>query len=216
MTQMSGETHYVEKNISTALDHVEAGLGGGASSTSVSHKEAAGHAQYVNDVDYVPVKDPKTGEITNKRALFHDNTWGPSEKDGQDKVWGDKNKFTLWKDTAGNYRTDYGRGFGGPEGFIFRNNFTTGVLEDYFQSGTLVHKPEHVDNPAMKKLDKSIGHEMGMFWDIILRGSAPKAVRHANEIVENILEKQDSGKEVQTLMKSLIGFKSNRCCKTSG
>ena len=204
ITQMSGKPHYIDKNIITALDHVEAGLGGGASSTSVSHKEAAGHAQYVNDVDYVPVKDPKTGEITNKRALFHDNTWGPSEKDGYDHVWGDKHKFTLWKDPAGNFRTDYGRDFGGPGGFIFRNNYTTGVLQDYFHTGTLVHKPEHVDNSAMKKLDHSIGVESGMFWDLILKGSDPKSSQKASSTINIILEKQETDKEIAKYMNGLI------------
>ncbi|HBH18189.1 MAG TPA: hypothetical protein DDX14_04500, partial [Cyanobacteria bacterium UBA9579] len=204
LVQASGAPHYVENNAKIFADHIESAKGGSISMSHVENYEFSGHSQYVYDVDKVNIRNPKTGELKEERVFRHDNTWGPSEKDGWDKVWGNKkDKFSNWKDSAGNFRTDYSKKRGGEYGYLFSPNYTNGVTESEFLSGIGIHKPDQVDNAAMKKLDKSIGVKYSLFMDAILRGKFSGAAEKAFELISTILNKQNSEATVSKYFDSL-------------
>ncbi len=120
MEQMTGRPYYKETNLDTAIKKIKNGEGSGTSSSMVSHDEFSGHAQYVADVKPILYKDPKTNKLIQKDVIFHDNTWGHSEK------------FSAWTDNLGIRRTNYGNGLGGKQGFILDDSLLQGeYLDDY-------------------------------------------------------------------------------------
>lgn len=174
--QLTGKPHYVDENLDRAVQKIKQTGKSGVSATNVMYKEYSGHAQYVADIKKMPVADSKTGEITEKEVLFHDNTWGPRELSTpqfKDEL------NAVWKDLAGNERTDYAREgqCGGPEGFILDSkNLRTGIPLDELKTDMGVNKP---NVPASKKLYKLIGEtgdKYAIFRDLILEGNNPDLV----------------------------------------
>ncbi|OGI21115.1 MAG: hypothetical protein A2255_06675 [Candidatus Melainabacteria bacterium RIFOXYA2_FULL_32_9] len=202
ITQASGTPHYVEGNVQKSADHIQNGKGGSVDSTNVSNKKYTGHAQYLYDVDYADIIDPKTGRKNKERVFYHDNTWGEKEKDSWDKVWGSKNdKYSLWKDPAGNLRTDYGtKGYGGEYGYIFSPNYTTGVTESDFISALGTNK---VKIPNLKGLEIYKEDKYPVFMDMILRGENADAEEESNDLMQGVLSRQGSKNTVKTFFDRL-------------
>lgn len=118
LEMITGKHYYNEEDIDKVVAHIKKGEGSGTSSTNVSHTGYSGHAQYVAEVSQVPVIDPETKETVMKDVLWHDNTWGKCE---------DTN---VWTDEKGVKRTDYGNGYGGPDGYVFDSRLLTGTFVD--------------------------------------------------------------------------------------
>lgn len=118
LEMITGKHYYNEEDIDKVVDHIKKGEGSGTSSTNVSHTGYSGHAQYVAEVSQVAVIDPETKETVMKDVLWHDNTWGKCE---------DTN---VWTDEKGVKRTDYGNGYGGPDGYVFDPRLLTGTFVD--------------------------------------------------------------------------------------
>jgi hypothetical protein len=176
MKQLSGKDHFSTQDAGDALDHIEAGLGGSVTGTQVSHTSMGGHAQYVEKVIRESVLNPITGEVEEQRVLYHDNTWGKGEF-----------KHT-WKDDAGHLRTDYGNGFGGPNGYLLDPVGTQGTTEIDLLAGTGVHKPQMIGKKYAEKFDRSIGAEYPLFSHVILKGNLLSAEEKANDFINQLLE----------------------------
>ncbi len=113
---ITGKHYHNEDDIDKVVEHIKSGNGSGTSSTNVSHTSYSGHAQYVCEVSQVEVIDPVTKEKVMKDVLWHDNTWGRCEDSA------------VWTDERGVQRTDYGNGYGGPDGYIFNKHLLTGTF----------------------------------------------------------------------------------------
>ncbi len=173
---MTDRPYYSEANTKFALQKIKNGAYSGISGSSVDDKEPAFHAQYIVDIKPVQVKTIK-GETRTKEALFHDNTWGPSE---HENVWVDKN---------GLLRTDYSRGYGGEIGYITDEKYRTGKFIDNLIGKVGVMKPEVIDSKAYKKLAGARHGEVKypMFYQVITPGKNPNSSDYVKMIRQNTL-----------------------------
>ncbi|MBQ2644330.1 hypothetical protein IJG14_01990 [bacterium] len=157
---ITGKHYYNETDVDKVVERIKKGEGSGTSSTNVAHTEYSGHAQYVAKVSQVPVIDPETKETVMKDVLWHDNTWGKSE----DKA--------VWTDEKGVQRTDYGKGYGGPDGYVFDKQLLTGtfVEDTKYQVGTTAE-----------------GQKFILWTAVRLQGENPDASKKINEVIDNII-----------------------------
>lgn len=173
---MTDRPYYIEENTRLALDKIKESPYSGISSTSVDHKSPAYHAQYIADVKTISVKDKK-GETQEKEAVFHDNTWGPSEHEN------------IWTDRDGMLRTDYAREFGGVNGYITDDKYLSGKLSDNMIGKVGIYKPTVIDSKKYKHLAGSDNEEYKypMFSSVITNGKSPLANSHVTEIRQSTL-----------------------------
>lgn len=206
LEMITGKHYYNEEDIDKVVEHIKKGEGSGTSSTNVDHTRYSGHAQYVAEVSQVAVIDPETKETVMKDVLWHDNTWGRAE---------DK---TVWTDENGVARTDYGNGYGGPDGYVFNKHLLTGtfVEDQKYTPGVLTGTSQKFDlwkatrisgeNPdAAEKIDKVMN-------EILELGSADTKVaefeakmRKATPVDFSLMDNADSmmGKIDSILIKKI-------------
>ena len=177
LEMITGKRYYNEPDIDKVVAHIKKGEGSGTSSTNVDHRRYSGHAQYVAEVSPIEVIDPVTKERVMKDVLWHDNTWGRAE----DSV--------VWTDDYGVERTDYGSGYGGPDGYIFDKRLMTGTfVEDSKVTPGIMSNGEKfnlwnntriqgVDPSAKKDIDK-------VFNQIFELGNADQKVAEFEETVK--------------------------------
>lgn len=158
---ITGKHYYNEEDIDKVVAHIKKGEGSGTSSTNVSHTEYSGHAQYVAEVSQVAVIDPQTKETVMKDVLWHDNTWGKCE--GQN----------VWTDEKGVKRTDYGNGYGGPDGYVFDERLFTGTF---------------VDDQKVYVGKTKDGQKFDLWKATRIAGENPKADKNINEVLDSILK----------------------------
>ena len=173
---MTDRPYYSESNTKLALQKIKNGPYSGISGSSVDDKSPAYHAQYIVDIRPVQVK-LQNGETAIKEAVFHDNTWGPSEHEN------------LWIDRSGLLRTDYSRGYGGDLGYITDEKYRTGKLVDNLLGQVGILKPEIIDSKAYKKLAGRRGEEIKfpMFDGVITPGKNPSTSSYVRMIRDNSL-----------------------------
>ena len=171
LLEMITDKHYYnEEDIDKVVEHIKRGEGSGTSSTNVDHKRYSGHAQYVAEVSQVAVIDPETKETVMKDVLWHDNTWGRAE---------DK---SVWTDEKGVARTDYGNGYGGPDGYVFSKNLFTGTfVEDQ------KYTPGILDN----------GQRFDLWKATRISGENPEAAEKLDKVMNSILELGSAEQKVQ-------------------
>lgn len=157
---ITGKHYYNETDIDKVVAHIKRGEGSGTSSTNVSHTEYSGHAQYVAEVSQVAVIDPKTKETVMKDVLWHDNTWGKSED------------RKVWTDERGVKRTDYGNGYGGPDGYVFDERLFTGTF---------------VDDQKVYVGKLKDGQKFDLWEATRIAGTNPKAAESIDEVLDSIL-----------------------------
>ncbi|MGN0018447.1 MAG: hypothetical protein ACI37S_05330 [Candidatus Gastranaerophilaceae bacterium] len=157
LEQMTGKPYYTEYSVETSAEKIKKGPHSGISGTSVYHNDHGGHAQYIADVAPLVVKDPKTGKVTIKDAIMHDNTWGASE-----------HKRT-WLDSKGLLRTDYQVGRGGKDGYITNAAWQNGTLVEDFK-----YDVGQIDGVNFK-----------MFYDAILPTTENDTTKTASNLVNS-------------------------------
>ena len=178
LEMITGKPYYNEPDIDKVVAHIKKGEGSGTSSTNVDHRRYSGHAQYVAEVSPVEVIDPVTKERVMKDVLWHDNTWGRAE----DSV--------VWTDDYGVERTDYGNGYGGPDGYIFDKRLLTGTfVEDTKVTPGILMNGQKFDlwgstriqgvNPSA---DESIDKMMNQIFTI---GNGEQKVAEFEEAIKN-------------------------------
>ena len=189
--QITGKPYRAVEDIEEAIKIVKTSPHSGTSSTSVFHDRRGGHAQYVADIKSVG----KSG----KEALFHDNSWGPSEHENQ------------WTDSEGLIRTDYSDYRGGELGYITDNDYLNGNYVD-----NLLHKKGHiadneVDNKIYKKMhpEERTGYDFALMSDIILQGKNPKHKEIAGSLkdaifIPDVYLVKDIGEKIQGMTKAEI------------
>lgn len=191
LKQLSGVDRFTEQDVEKILDHIESGKSGAVTGTMVEHYEFSGHAQYVYDVRNEKVQNPVSGEVEDQRVLYHDNTWGHKEL------------RHTYKDDGAHDRTDYGSKRGGPLGYLLGPELINGTTERDLLSAVGMHKPDKLDQPWAKKLDKSIGVEYPMFMDCILEGKYLSAHSKASTIVNAMLKSR--GPQVEKQVDRFMG-----------
>lgn len=148
--RMTDRPYHTERNNQVVIDTIEKSPYSGTSATSVSHTEMANHAQYISDI--APIEITKDGKKIKTKALFQDNTWGPSEHEN------------TWIDENGLERTDYSNKFGGELGYITNNKYQNGkILENLFQQYVVVNE------------DKVNEIKYPMYMATNISGESPKA-----------------------------------------
>lgn len=161
LEMITGKHYYNEEDIDKVVAHIKKGEGSGTSSTNVSHTGYSGHAQYVAEVSQVAVIDPETKETVMKDVLWHDNTWGKCE--GQN----------VWTDEKGVKRTDYGNGYGGPDGYVFDPRLFTGTF---------------VDDQKVYVGKTADGQKFDLWKATRISGTNPDADKKINEVMDQIME----------------------------
>ena len=188
LEQMTGRPFHVEHDLLKVIEKIKSGIGGGQINSNVCDDEFSGHAQFLMGV--TPVISQKGTPVY---GIWHDNSWGRAER---------KN---LWQDENGLFRTDYQNGTGGKDGFIVRENGTTGWDTDYMLYGKGVHKPKLADNPTEGKYYRFTGTEYSLFDSALLpigitaeKASAIKLAREminifpARQRLKSLLRKLDN------------------------
>lgn len=160
---MTDRPYYIENNIKYALNKIKNIPYSGISSTSVDHKQPAMHAQYIADIKPVEVKT-EDGKIITKDALFHDNTWGPTEHEN------------TWVDENGLLRTDYNNEYGGRLGYI---------TDDKYRNGNLLENV--IGQVGVKQYQNGEEYKYPMAADIITPGKSPSANSYTTQIRQNAL-----------------------------
>lgn len=172
--QMTDRPYYGENNGKYAIQKIKKAPYSGISSTSVDSARPAWHAQYIADIKPVEIKSGNTPEL--KEALFHDNTWGPSE---HENTWIDENNLL---------RTDYSQGYGGNLGYITDDEYRTGKLIDNLIGTVGIYEPSGINNKMYKKLAGNYdGYKYPMFEDIITPGKYPNPEKFVRSIRDNTL-----------------------------
>lgn len=159
---MTDRPYYTEDNGNIAINKMKNSPYSGITSTSVNHKQPAWHAQYVADIRPVTVKTDNGKE--SKEALFHDNSWGPTEH------------ANTWVDETGLTRTDYEREFGGQLGYI---------TDDKYLNGKLIENLE--GEIGRVKYGISDEYRYAMHNDTIIAGKSPLANSQVKRLRDTIL-----------------------------
>lgn len=160
---MTDRPYYAENNGSVAISKIKNSPYSGISCTSVDHKHPAWHAQYIADIKPVAIKTSNGTET--KEALFHDNSWGPTEH------------ANTWVDEAGLTRTDYEREYGGSLGYI---------TDDKYLNGKLVENL-HGEIGKTRFNDDTDEYRFAMHYDTIVAGKSPLANSYVKRLRETTL-----------------------------
>lgn len=176
LEMIMGKKYHNESDIDKVVAHIKEGNGSGTSSTHVSHTEYSGHAQYVVEVSPVEVIDPKTKQVVMKDVLYHDNTWGRAEDEG------------TFTDETGVTRTNYGNGYGGPNGYVYNKHLFNGVMveEQKFIPGQL----------------KS-GEKYDMWRATRISGENSKAQSSIKRVLDDIIDLGNSEQKIQEFEQTL-------------
>lgn len=176
LEMIMGKKYHNESDIDKVVAHIKEGNGSGTSSTHVSHTEYSGHAQYVVEVSPVEVIDPKTKQVVMKDVLYHDNTWGRAEDEG------------TFTDETGVTRTNYGNGYGGPNGYVYNKHLFNGVMveEQKFIPGQL----------------KS-GEKYDMWRATRISGENEKTEESIKKVLDSIMELGNSEQKIQEFEQQL-------------
>lgn len=177
LEMITGKRYYNEPDIDKVVAHIKKGEGSGTSSTNVDHRRYSGHAQYVAEVSPIEVIDPVTKERVMKDVLWHDNTWGRAE----DSV--------VWTDDYGVERTDYGSGYGGPDGYIFDKRLMTGTfVEDSKVTPGILDNGEKFNlwnNTRIQGVDPSANKDIDkVFTQIFDLGNADQKLEEFEKTVK--------------------------------
>lgn len=193
--QMTGRPYHIEKDVDEIIDHIKSGKGSAASSTNVDYNGYSGHAQYIADVRPIKVIDPKTGVISYKDAILHDNTWGRRENLGR------------WIDASGVQRSDYANGYGGPSGFVLTDELLAGSFaENYKFDRGLDEGERYKYNKAIDGPQTEMPQEQTLYRIISgarLPGLDPRAEVKALKLMRYIFNIQSAEDIVDSLFKSL-------------
>ena len=176
LEQMTGKPYYIETDALEAAKVIREGNGSGISSTSVDDTEYAMHAQYVQSITDEIIRNSETGESEKQPILWHDNTWGRSEKEH------------TWESDGRRY-TDYGNGYGWKKGYILRNNMTT---------GTPLNELNRITGFSKKYQEK-----FPLFNDIIIPGESQELVSNVAEIFDNIFDILNISDEISDLERDI-------------
>lgn len=181
---MTDRPYYIETNTENAVKRLKELPYSGISSTSVDHRRPAMHAQYIVDIKPVQVKTEKG--IETKEALFHDNTWGPSEHEN------------MWHDENGLNRTDYSNNYGGTQGYI---------TDEKYRNGNLLENL--INQYGENQIDEINSYKYPMFQDVITPGKDPDSNSYVRQIRQNTLLHpamyfEDMEKSAQTMTKAQI------------
>jgi|GEM_PF-4077483 len=172
--QMTGKPHYAEPDISKTIEHIKKTGRSGISATNVAYDEYSGHAQYIADVKDVEVLNPDTGKIEQREVLWHDNSWGPVERD------------KVWKDFLDNEKTSYGKNYGGEQGFLLDSEYKVGTLVEDFLTKFGTHKAVIPDNKKLKKLNDGAGERFPIFRVALLDGHDFKLFVNSMSLIDKI------------------------------
>ena len=157
---MTDRPYYAETNGPLAIAKIKKSPYSGVTGTSVNHKHPAMHAQYVADIRDVVIRTENGFET--KEALFHDNSWGPSEH------------ANTWVDEAELTRTDYRREFGGELGYITDNKYLNGKLVENLQNEI-----------GKTKFNETEEYHFAMHEDTTIAGKSPLADMQVRRIRQN-------------------------------
>lgn len=168
-SEATAKPSFVEYDVTKALDHAQSGKNTNILMSNLCDSKYSGHAQYMNDVHYYDVRDPKTGKIVKERGFECDNTWGAVETEH------------TWKDSAGNLRTNYGSETNAPKGgFLTNKHMTEGLLEKDFLGKPGVNESWLLNNKKMRKVDSSIGSKYSLYMSSVVGGELPTRVLDKN------------------------------------
>lgn len=169
---ITGRPHYSTNNIKAAIDTIKESPYSGISASSVYHNTQGGHIQYIADIKPITIAN-KNGESEIKEALFHDNTWGASEKEN------------TWVDSTGLTRTDYNDNRGGTLGYIVDSeNYRNGNFVDRILSDMVVEtSPSEVNSKIYKKIKHgSESSKYPQYYDVILEGISSSTKTISNKL----------------------------------
>lgn len=159
---MTGRPHQVVTDQAKAIEIIKTTPYSGVSSSHVYHTTASGHSQYIADIEPVKVKiKDENGQEkeVEKEILWHDNTWGPVEKEN------------TWVDSQGFTRTDYTVNRGGTLGYLVNDKYRNGNFVDRIVNDMVVAK-----------------HHMPQYFGFALDGKSPKATYIAHDLYEIMYE----------------------------
>ena len=159
---MTDRPYYAETNGPLAIAKIKSSPYSGVTGTSVNHRHPAMHAQYVADIRDVMIRTENGFET--KEALFHDNSWGPTEH------------ANTWVDEAELTRTDYRRRFGGELGYITDSKYLNGKLVENLQNEI-----------GKTKLAETEEYRFAMHEDTTIAGKSPLADMQVRRIRQNTL-----------------------------
>lgn len=159
---MTDRPYYAETNGPLAIAKIKSSPYSGVTGTSVNHRHPAMHAQYVADIRDVMIRTENGFET--KEALFHDNSWGPTEH------------ANTWVDEAELTRTDYRRRFGGELGYITDSKYLNGKLVENLQNEI-----------GKTKLAETEEYRFAMHEDTTIAGKSPLADMQVRRIRQNAL-----------------------------
>lgn len=172
---ITGRPHYSTKNIKKAIEEIKKSPYSGTSGSSVFHDREGGHVQYIADIEPVSITN-KEGKKEIKEVLFHDNTWGASEKEN------------IWIDSLGLTRTDYSDRRGGAEGYITNDKFRNGNLVDKILSSMVVSiSPDTVESKMYKKLKHKDERKFSQYYNVVLDGKSPKLKSVSDKLYDALL-----------------------------
>ena len=170
---ITGKHHYIEDNFNDAIEGIKTTPYSSITSSSVSHKEPAMHAQYVVDVAPVMTKNEQNEQDTQvKEALFHDNTWGKAEKEN------------TWVDSNGLTRSDYNASYGGKKGYLVNDNYQNGNLVENLSTDLVQKENENViENKIYKKIKPNDeGYKFLRYQNFLSEGKSLEAEETAASI----------------------------------
>ncbi len=186
--QITGKPYHIEHDFLKAIKAIKSGNGGGEITTDIMDNEFSGHAQFIPSITTERYKDSETGETKLKEIVWHDNSWGKTERQ------------TTWRDKEQFLRTNYNNGTGGANGFIVRDNDMIGWETDYMLYGKGINHPEQIYNTRTKRLYDSVGTEYSLFRSIIMPGGTTKSEEDASEIIKNIFNKNKNKIYLTTIL----------------
>lgn len=163
---VTGKPYYIETNLKKGFEKIKNGKHSGISTTSVSDKEAGWHAQYITSIETVKVpskKDPSV--MIEKDILFHDNTWGKSEKEN------------VWVDSRGQKRTDYEGEYGYKYGYVTDEKLRNGTF-----TNDLLTKKGQISLKDRNARIWQEGYSFDLMPDIILQGTTNKALNVVKQL----------------------------------
>ena len=165
LEMITDNRYRVTNNLDKAVSKIKTGEHSGISGSSVFHNQMGGHAQYIAEIS----------SINGKDVLYHDNTWGASEKDN------------IWVDSEGVTHTDYCDNRGGETGYITNEKYRNG---NYIND--LLYKSGYISSslPENKQLKKLVGqtteYKFPIMSDVIITGNDGKTKSIALEIKDSI------------------------------
>lgn len=172
---VTGKPYFIQKNLKKAFDDIKHGKFSGITNTSVSDTRIGMHAQYIASIDTITVPSKEEGKYVDKDVLFHDNSWGVSEKDN------------TWTDSKGLLRTDYNNDYGYKYGYITNDLYRNGTFTDdlLYKKGQVNEEVYH--NKQLKRLNPSQSYSFELLDEIVMPGKSTKAISIAKSIRDTML-----------------------------